>query len=277
VAVKLEFVQEALAGKYEVQRSIGKGGMATVFLGHEVGSDRPLAIKVLRPEFAATIVGDRFRREIEILTELEHRNILPLHASGIAGALVYYVMPFAVAGSLRPRIEREGRLRYDQTLDFTRQVAQGLDHAHAHGIIHRDMKPENIMFHDGRAVICDFGVARALVRAGGESLSTSGLVVGTPAYMSPEQARGKTELDLRTDIYSLASVVFEMLCGETPFTGRTTQSIMAKQVKEKPPRLRVVRPDLPEHVEEAMQTALQKDPADRQASAGEFAAALGGA
>jgi serine/threonine-protein kinase len=276
VAVKLEYVQDALAEKYEIDRAIGKGGMATVFYGHEKGSDRPLAIKVLRPEFAATIVGDRFRREIEILTELRHRNILPLHSSGITGALVYYVMPFAVAGSLRPRIERERRLRFDQTLDFTRQVAQGLDFAHAHDVIHRDIKPENIMFHEGRAVICDFGVARALVRAGGESLSTSGLVVGTPAYMSPEQARGKAVLDLRTDIYSLACVVFEMLAGETPFTGRTAQAIMAKQVKERAPHLRVVRPDLPEHVEDAIQTALQKDTDERQASAGEFAAALGG-
>ncbi|UCF40615.1 MAG: serine/threonine protein kinase [Gemmatimonadota bacterium] len=275
MAVKLEYVQEALAGTYEIERVIGKGGMSTVFLGHAPGDDRPLAIKVLRPEFAATIVGDRFRREIAILTKLQHRNILPLHSSDIAGAIVYYVMPFAVAGSLRPRMVREGRLRFDQALDFTRQIAQGLDYAHANDVIHRDIKPENIVFHEGRAVICDFGVARALVRAGGESLSTSGLVVGTPAYMSPEQARGESELDFRTDIYSLACVVFEMLAGETPFTGRTTQAIMAKQVKERPPRLRVVRPDLPEHVEDAMQTALQKEPENRQASAGEFAAALG--
>ncbi len=270
MAVKLEFVQEALADKYEIERVLGKGGMSTVFLGHEPGSDRQLAIKVLRPEFAATIVGDRFRREIDILANLQHRNILPLLASDIAGTLVYYVMPFAVAGSLRPKMDREGRLRFDQTLDITRQVANGLDHAHAQKVIHRDIKPENIMFHESRAVICDFGVARALVRAGGESLSTSGLVVGTPTYMSPEQARGKSELDHRTDIYSLACVVFEMLAGEPPFTGRTTQSIMARQVKERPPRLRVIRPELPEHVEAAMQAALAKEPCQRQGSAGEF-------
>ncbi len=274
MAIPLKTVQEALAGKYQIDTEVGRGAMATVFRGRDE-QDRDIALKVLRPEFAVTIIGDRFHREIAILTHLGHPNILPIYESGETRSLVYFTMPYASGGTIRNRVDAQnGRLTLEETARIVTEIAAGLDHAHAAGVVHRDIKPENIVFDHGTAVICDFGIARAVMTAGGERISTSGLVVGTPAYMSPEQASGLPEIDHRADIYGLGCVVYEMFVGEPPFTGRSTQAIMTKQVKERPPSLRVVRPDLPEPVETAVNTALAKAPEDRFANGAEFAAAL---
>jgi len=274
MAIPLETIQEALAGKYQIDTEIGRGAMATVFRGRDE-QGRDIALKVLRPEFAVTIIGDRFHREIAILSHLGHPNILPIYESGEANRLVYFTMPYASGGTIRTRLDTlNGGLTLDETAGIVTEIAAGLDHAHAAGVVHRDIKPENIVFDQDRAVICDFGIARAVMSAGGERISTSGLVVGTPAYMSPEQASGLPEIDHRADIYGLGCVVYEMFVGEPPFTGRSTQAIMTKQVKEPPPSLRVVRPDLPEQVETAVNTALAKAPEDRFPNGAEFAAAL---
>jgi serine/threonine-protein kinase len=276
MAIPLKTIQEALAGKYQIDAEVGRGAMATVFRGRD-GEDRDIALKVLRPEFAVTIIGDRFHREIAILTHLGHPNILPLYESGEANRLVYFTMPFAKGGTLRDRIDDPDRkLSLADIVRIVTEIASGLDHAHAAGVVHRDIKPENIVFDHDTAVICDFGIARAVMSAGGERISTSGLVVGTPTYMSPEQASGLPEIDHRADLYGLACVVYEMFVGEPPFTGRSTQAIMTKQVKEPPPSLRIVRPDLPECVETAINCALQKAPNDRFATGEDFAAALRG-
>ncbi len=274
MSVDFERVQRALAGRYVVECALGHGAMAAVFRGREPSSGWQVAIKVLRPEFATTLLGDRFHREIAFLSRLDHPNILPVLDSGTVGTIVYYAMPFAGGGSLRSRLDETRQLDLDETLAVSRDVAAALDHAHANNIVHRDIKPANILFEPDRAVICDFGVARAIIAAAGESISTSGLVVGTPAYMSPEQASGEADLDARSDIYSLACVVYEMLAGEPPFTGRTAQAIMARQVRERPPSLHVVRPDLPDHVERTMQCALAKARDARPATAGELIARL---
>ncbi len=273
MAIPISTVRQALEGMYEIECEIGRGAMSTVFKGSDTGG-REIALKVLRPEFAVTLIGDRFHREIEILSRLDHPNILPLYESGEAGHLVYYTMPFAPRGTVRDRLDQRMQLPLDETLAIIRDVAAGLDHAHRHEIIHRDIKPENIIFDADRALICDFGIARAVVSAGGERISTSGLVVGTPSYMSPEQAAGAYEIDHTADIYALACVVFEMLAGEPPFTGRSTQAIMTRQIKEPPRSIRVVRPELPEHVEAALNQALAKAPGDRPRSGGAFAALL---
>ena len=276
MSVKLEVVQETLADRYEIERPLGHGGMATVFLATDKASGKRVALKVLRPEFAATLLADRFHQEIEFLATLKHPNILPLLESAEAGMLVYYVMPFAVEGSLKERLAGARWLGLRETTGIARDVAAALDHAHERNVLHRDIKPGNIMFVENHSVICDFGVSRAIVKAGGERLSTSGLVVGTPAYMSPEQASGRGDIDHRSDIYALGCVIYEMLAGEAPFTGRTAQAIMARQVKENPPSLRVVRPEVPEYMEEAVMRALAKVPEERQARAGELVAGVVG-
>ena len=273
MAISISTVRQALEGLYEIECEIGRGAMATVFKGSDTGG-REIALKVLRPEFAVTLIGDRFHREIDILSRLDHPNILPLYESGEAGHLVYYTMPFAPSGTLRDRLDQRTQLPLDETLAIIRDVGAGLDHAHRHEIIHRDIKPENIIFDADRALICDFGIARAVVSAGGERISTSGLVVGTPSYMSPEQAAGAYEIDHTADIYALACVVFEMLAGDPPFTGRSTQAVMTRQIKEPPPSIRVVRPELPEHVDAALKQALAKAPEERPRSGGAFAASL---
>jgi serine/threonine-protein kinase len=276
MAIPLEMVQNALSSKYQIYEEVGRGAMATVFRGRD-GQDRDIALKVLRPEFAVTIIGDRFHREIAILTHLGHPNILPLYESGEVDHLVYFTMPFATGGTLRNRIDAsENGLSLEDAVTIVTEITAGLDHAHAAGVVHRDIKPENIVFDQRSAVICDFGIARAVMTAGGERISTSGLVVGTPTYMSPEQASGLPEIDHRADIYGLGCVIYEMFAGEPPFTGRSTQAIMTKQVKEPPPSLLVVRPDLPEHVEGAIHCALAKKPEDRFESGADFAAALRG-
>jgi serine/threonine-protein kinase len=274
VPVQLETVKQALADRFEITHSLGKGGMSLVYAGKDLASGRDVAVKVLRPEFAVTILHERFHQEIAILSRLDHPNVLPLLESSESRSFVYYVMPFAHGGSLRTRLEREKRLSVHDSVAILTNVAAGLDYAHAQEVIHRDIKPENVMFDDGRAMICDFGVARAVVAAGGERISTSGLIVGTPTYMSPEQASGERELDHRSDVYSLACVLYEMLAGEPPFTGRTPQAVIARHVAEQPPSVRVVRPDIPQHVEDAILRALEKDPGRRWGSSGELAGAL---
>jgi serine/threonine-protein kinase len=245
-----------------------------VFLARQIKSAQPVAIKVLHPEFAATLIAHRFHREIMILGGLHHPNILPLLESEEAGALLYYVMPYAKEASLRERLDKVPWLPIGDAIRVTKDVATALDYAHARNVLHRDIKPENIMFDDGQAKVCDFGVARAIVKAGGERLSSSGLVLGTPAYMSPEQASGEGHLDGRADVYSLACVVHEMLIGEPPFTGRTAQAIMARHVRQPPPSLRVVRSEISEQMERAIHRALAKQPEERPQTGGQFVAEL---
>ena len=276
MSIKLTVVQEALAGHYQVECLLGKGGMSYVYKGKALVNDRDVAIKVFRPEFSITLLRDRFHQEVEILQDLQHPNILPLIESGESEFMVYYVMPFAHNGSLFDRVQRERSMSLEDAVVVTRAVASALDYAHGHDVIHRDVKPENVVFDGDTAMLCDFGVARAMFRSSGERISTSGLIVGTPHYMSPEQALGQKDIDFRTDIYSLAVLTYEMLAGEPPFGGRNQQTIRRKQIAEHPPSLRVVRPDLPEYVEDIVMRGLAKEPKDRWGSAGEFGERLGG-
>ena len=230
MSIKLETVQEALAEHYEVEYLLGKGGMSFVYKGKALANGRDVAVKVFRPEFAISLLRDRFHQEVEILQDLQHPNILPLIESGEQEYLVYYVMPFAHDGSLFDRLQRERSMSLEDAVAVTRAVAAALDYAHEHDVIHRDVKPENVVFDGDTTMLCDFGVARAMVRSSGDRISTSGLIVGTPHYMSPEQALGQKDIDYRTDIYSLAVLVYEMLAGEPPFSGRNQQTIRRKQI-----------------------------------------------
>jgi serine/threonine-protein kinase len=269
--IELGVVQSALAPRYRVERQLGHGGMCYVYRARDDHGARDVAIKLLRPDLAVTMLADRFHREITTLGALQHPNILPVLDSGDAGGLLFYVMPFAPGGSLRERLDRDRRLDLGDTLRITQGIAAALDYAHGRNVLHRDIKPENVVFDaEDRALLCDFGVCRAITRAGGDRLSTSGMIVGTPHYMSPEQAAGTGDLDHRSDIYALACLVFEMLAGEPPFTGRTAQAIMAKHVSERPPSVRVVRPEVPARVEAGIGAALAKRPDDRPGSAGAF-------
>src|SRR5574341_2438029 len=234
-------LQSAVAGRYEVVREIGRGGMAAVFLARAHAAGEAVAIKVLRPEFARVVGVERFLREIVLHRRLRHAHILPLLDTGHAGALPFYVMPFAAGDSLQRRLERAGPLPLAEALAITTAVAAALDYAHAQNIVHRDIKPANILFDGTRPTVSDFGVARAVVAAGGDALSTSGLLVGTPEYMSPEQADGGRALDGRSDLYGLGCVVYEMLAGGPPFTGPSVQAILARHLREPPPSLRSVR------------------------------------
>ena len=264
----------ALAGRYRIEREIGSGGMATVYLAHDLKHDRDVAVKVLRPELAAVLGINRFLNEIRISARLDHPHILTLIDSGVADGFPYYVLPFVRGESLRGKLEREKQLGVDEALDITRQVASALDYAHRLGIVHRDIKPENILIHEGEAVLSDFGIATAVKEAGGSRLTESGVSLGTPQYMSPEQAAGDRALDARSDVYSLAAVLYEMLAGEPPHTGASVQVVIAKLLTEQPTRLRVIRDTVPQGVDSAVAKALAKVPADRYASAGEFARAL---
>ena len=268
-----ERVRASLAGRYTIERELGRGGMATVYLARDLKHDRPVALKVLRPELAAVLGAERFLREIRLTAQLQHPHILTLIDSGEAEGFLYYVMPYVEGESLRQRLEREGQLPLDEALRITRAIASALDFAHARGVIHRDIKPENIMLHQGEPMVADFGIALAVSSAGRERLTETGLSLGTPAYMSPEQASAEPKLDGRTDQYSLACVLYEMLAGEPPYTGPTAQAIIAKRLSEPIPHLRTVR-DVPEAVERAVTKALAKAPADRYATADQFVAAL---
>jgi protein kinase-like protein/WD40 repeat protein len=264
----------ALADRYRIEREIGAGGMATVYLARDLKHDREVALKVLRPELAAVIGAERFLHEIRITARLDHPHILTLIDSGEAGGLLYYVLPFVRGESLRTRLEREKQLGITEALAINRQIAGALAYAHQHGVVHRDIKPENILIHEGEAVLTDFGIALAVKQAGGNRLTETGLSLGTPQYMSPEQATGDRELDARSDLYSLAAVLYETLAGEPPHTGATVQAVIAKLMTERPTRLRTIRDTVPEGVDAAVARALAKVPADRYAGVAEFIHAL---
>lgn len=248
--------------------------MSEVFLAEDLKHRRRVALKVLRPELSGAVGGDRFLREIEVAAQLSHPNILPLYDSGEAGGMLYYVMPYVEGETLRDRLAREKQLSLDEALTVTREIADALSYAHSRGIVHRDIKPENILLQSGHAVVADFGIARALSRAGEAALTGTGLVVGTPQYMSPEQSTGTGDVDARSDIYSLGCVAYEMLSGEPPHRGPTAQAIIARRLSEPVPSLRAVREQLPEPVERAILRALARAPADRFPTAAQFASAL---
>jgi eukaryotic-like serine/threonine-protein kinase len=267
-------LKTALADRYTIERELGAGGMATVYLAHDIEHDRSVAVKVLRPELAAALGPERFLREIKITAQLNHPHILPLLDSGEADGFLYYVMPNVEGETLRDRLDSEGQLPIEDAIKTTTEVAHALSYAHSHDIVHRDIKPENIFLSAGQAVIGDFGIARAITAAGGERLTETGLAVGTVAYMSPEQAGGESLIDGRSDVYALGCVVYEMLAGAPPFTGPSVQAIMARHSLDPPPSLRTVRSTIPEGLEQVILKALAKIPADRFASAVAFAEAL---
>jgi TolB-like protein/tRNA A-37 threonylcarbamoyl transferase component Bud32 len=270
----LDRLKSAIADHYEIERELGHGAMATVYLAHDLKLNREVAIKVLLPELGYVLGPERFRREIELATKMSHPHILPIYDSGEADGELYYVMPYIAGESLRARLNRERQLPLDEALRIAAEVASALDHSHRHGIIHRDIKPENILLEDGQALVADFGIARAVSAVGEGKLTSTGVSLGTPAYMSPEQGMADPNLDGRTDIYSLGCVLYEMLAGSPPFTGRTTQALIARHSLDAVPSLSVVRQTIPEEVEDVVLCALAKVPADRFSSAGEFAEAL---
>ncbi|MEP6574606.1 MAG: serine/threonine-protein kinase, partial [Gemmatimonadota bacterium] len=265
---------EALADRYRIERELGAGGMATVYLAADLKHDRKVAVKVLRPELAAVIGAERFLTEIKTTANLQHPHILPLFDSGAADSFLFYVMPFIDGESLRDRLNREKQLPIADAVRIAKEVASALDYAHRHGIIHRDIKPENVMLHDGSALVADFGIALAASKAGGSRMTETGMSLGTPHYMSPEQAMGEREITARSDVYALGAMTYEMLVGDPPFIGSTAQAIVAKVLTEKPARPSVQRETVPDAVEEAVLVALAKLPADRWPSAAAFASAL---
>jgi serine/threonine-protein kinase len=271
-----ERLTAALGDRYAVASEIGRGGMATVFLAEDLKHHRQVAIKVLHPELAASIGPDRFLREIEAVAGLTHPHVLPLYDSGTAGGLLFYTMPYVEGESLRQRLERESQLPLEEAVRITREVAEGLDHAHRHGLVHRDIKPANILLEEGHAVVADFGVAKALSQAAGETMTATGMAVGTPAYMSPEQAAGQ-EVDARSDIYSLGCILYEMLAGEPPLAGMTPQSTAAKRLTDRPTPLVAMRNTVPDKLQSLVEQTLAVSPADRPATAGRLAEELAGA
>ncbi len=264
----------SLADRYSLERELGQGGMATVYLAHDLKHDRDVAIKVLHPDLGAALGGERFLSEIRTTARLQHPHILPLLDSGDADGLLFYVMPYVTGETLRARLEREQQLPLADAVLIAREVADALGHAHSLGIIHRDIKPENILLQGGHALVADFGIALAVQSAGGQRMTQTGLSLGTPQYMSPEQAMGEKQIDARSDVYALGAVTYEMLAGDPPFTGSSVQAIVAKVMTERPSAIRTVREAVPEHVEAAVLMALAKLPADRFASAGAFIHAL---
>jgi serine/threonine-protein kinase len=269
-----ERLRAALSGRYRIEREIGSGGMATVYLAEDLKHHREVALKVMRPELSAILGGERFLREVSIAAKLNHPHILALHDSGQAEEFLYYVMPYVKGESLRAKLKREHQLPVDEAISITRQVGAALDYAHQQGVIHRDIKPENILLHEGEALVADFGIALALSAAGGTRLTDTGLSLGTPEYMSPEQATGERDLDARSEVYSLGAMTYEMLVGEPPHTGHTVQAIIAKVVSVVPQPVSSVRHSVPGNVDAAVQCALSKVPADRFGSGAEFAEAL---
>ncbi len=267
-------LNQSLIGRYDVEREIGAGGMARVYLARDVRHDRRVALKVLHPDLAAALGAERFLAEIRTTANLQHPHILPLHDSGEAGGHLFYVMPFVQGETLRDRLTRESLLPIDDALRIAREVAGALDYAHRQGIVHRDVKPENILLHDGSALVADFGIALAVSAAGTNRMTQTGLSLGTPQYMSPEQAMGEKSVDARADIYALGAVLYEMLCGEPPFSGASVQAIVAKVLTERPTPPSTVRDTVPPTVEAAVLRALAKLPADRFATAKSFADAL---
>ncbi len=270
----LEQFRQSVAARYTVEREIGRGGMATVFLAQDVRHRRPVAVKVLHPQLAVSLGAERFLREIQIAAALQHPHIVPLYDSGQAGDFLYYVMPYIDGESLRQRLRRETRMPVLEAVRIARSIAMALDYSHRHRIVHRDIKPENVMLHDGEAMVTDFGIAKAVSAAIAENLTQTGTAVGTPQYMSPEQAAGEPELDGRSDLYSLACVLYEMLTGDPPFVGPTLQAIIAKLFVEQVPPLRERRDDVPDEIDTAVTRALAKAKEARYDTAAHFAQAL---
>ena len=271
----LEGLRAALAGRYHVEHELGHGAMATVYLAHDLRLNRRVAVKVLLPFLSAALGPERFLREISIVAGFNHPNILPLFDSGETDGLLYYVMPYVDGESLHDRLARERQLPVPEALSITRQILAGLGYAHAQGIVHRDVKPANIMLSGDRAMVADFGIARAIRRAANEErLTETGIALGTPAYMSPEQAGAELELDGRSDLYATGCVLYQMLAGHPPFAGPTAQAILARHQLDPVPPIRTVRRTVSVEVEQAMLRALEKVPADRFATASEFTGAL---
>ena len=270
----LERLRTSLAGRYDIQRELGRGGMAVVYLARDRRHDRLVALKVFRPELSAAMGADRFLREIQITAKLQHPNILPLFDSGEAGGFLFYVMPFVEGETLAELLAREGQLPLPQAVQIAQEVAEALSLAHSHGIVHRDIKPQNIMLSRGHAMVADFGIARAIAEAGAGKLTDTGIAVGTPVYMSPEQATATEHVDARTDVYSLGCVLYEMLVGQPPFTGPTAQAILARHSMQDVPAPHIVRHSIPAELEQVVLCALEKSPADRFHSASDFADAL---
>ena len=273
--IPVDRLNAALEGRYTIERELGEGGMATVFLADDLKHERKVALKVLKPELAAVVGAERFLSEIKVTANLQHPNILPLFDSGEADSFLFYVMPYVEGESLRERLNREQQLHVDEAVKITTNLAEALDHAHRQGVVHRDIKPANILLRDGRPLIADFGIALAVGAAGGTRLTETGLSVGTPYYMSPEQATGDQVVGPPSDIYALACVLYEMLVGEPPFPGATAQAVRGKIIAGKPVSATEQRPSIPANVDAAIRCALEKLPADRFTSAQDFAKALG--
>ncbi len=272
----VERLRAALADRYDIERELGAGGMATVYLAEDLKHKRKVAVKVLRPDLAAVLGAERFVQEITTTASLQHPHILPLFDSGTADGFLYYVMPYVEGETLRGKLNRETQLGIDEAVGIAVSLADALDYAHRHGVIHRDIKPENILLHDGRPVVADFGIALAVSAAAGGRMTETGLSLGTPHYMSPEQATAEKELTNRSDIYSLASVLYEMLAGSPPHVGSSAQQIIMKIVTDEARPITELRRSVPPYVGAAVAKALEKLPADRFASAHEFAEALQG-
>ena len=274
--MSIEALRAALADRYRIERELGAGGMATVYLATDLKHDRQVAIKVLKPDLAAVLGAERFLAEIKTTANLRHPHILPLYDSGAVGrpSTLYYVMPFVEGESLRDRLERDKQLPIDEALQISREVADALGYAHSRGIVHRDIKPENILLENGHAVVADFGIARAISSAGGERITQTGMAVGTPLYMSPEQAAGSRDLDGRSDLYSLACVLYEMLAGDPPFTGATPAVITRQHMIAEAAPVTNKRPAVPDHIAGSLSRALAKDPADRFNPVAQFTQAL---
>jgi len=273
VNLPIERLRQALTDTYSIDRELGRGGMATVYLAQDRKHDRVVALKVLHPELAASLGSERFLREIKLVARLNHPHILPLFDSDVADSYLYYVMPYVEGESLRERLDRQQLLPIDEAIRHAKSIASALDYAHRQNIVHRDIKPENVMLYEGEAMVMDFGIAKAVSAAGTETLTQTGMMVGTPAYVSPEQAAGE-ELDARSDQYSLACVLYEMLSGERPFTGATAQAVMAKRFSETAKPIRTLRGAVPESVERAIEKAMAADSARRFATTAIFAQAL---
>ena len=270
----IDRLTRALADRYRLEHELGAGGMATVYLAEDLKHDRRVALKVLKPELAAVLGAERFVQEIKTTASLQHPHILPLFDSGEADGFLFYVMPYVQGETLRDRLDREAQLGIDEAVRIACEVADALDYAHRQGVIHRDIKPENILLHDGRPMVADFGIALALSAAAGGRMTETGLSLGTPHYMSPEQATAEKEISARSDVYSLASVLYEMLAGQPPHLGGSAQQIIMKIVTEEAPPVTKHRRSVPPHVAAALAQALEKLPADRFDSARAFAEAL---
>jgi serine/threonine-protein kinase len=273
-AIEVAQVTKALAGRYRIEGVLGEGGMATVYLAEDQKHQRKVAVKVMRPELAATLGADRFLREVQIAAKLQHPHVLPLFDSGESGGVLYYVMPLVEGESLKDRLAREGALPPDDALRLAREIAEALSYAHKRGIIHRDIKPANILLSEGHALVADFGIARAVEDGSGQALTKTGLAVGTPQYMAPEQATGERDVDGRADVYATGAILYEMLAGEPPFTGSNARAILTKSLTERPKPITQVRAGLVPILDTVVQKALAKSPDDRYATAADFVAAL---